>query len=73
MPLGPIPKKNPGRYFEKFVKVLEPRTGPGMATSPAATYSQGGGATTLSSQTSKNSWMENSTSTWMTADCNKTP
>merc|ERR1711953_1129829 len=25
MPSGNVPKKNPGRYFEQFVKVLEPK------------------------------------------------
>merc|ERR1712156_1353838 len=25
MPFGNVPKKNPGRYFEQFVKVLEPK------------------------------------------------
>jgi len=39
MPFNNIPIKNPGRYFEQFVKVLEPSKGGGqqMALSPAIT------------------------------------
>jgi len=38
MPFGKIPKKNPGRYFEQFVKVTEPKQGSSMTTSPAVAY-----------------------------------
>jgi len=36
MSFANIPKKNPGRYFEQFVKVLQPsKEGQNMALSPA--------------------------------------
>merc|ERR1712107_25786 len=33
MPFGNVPKKNPGRYFEQFVKVLEPKQGSSSSSS----------------------------------------
>merc|ERR1711988_1104398 len=41
MPFGNVPKKNPGRYFEQFVKVLEPKQSSSSSTcfgSPAVGY-----------------------------------
>jgi len=39
MPFGNIPKKNPGRYFEQFVKVLEPKQGQSSSSSSSSSSS----------------------------------
>jgi len=37
MPFGNVPKKNPGRYFEQFVKVLEPKQGQSSSSNNSST------------------------------------
>jgi len=36
MPFGNVPKKNPGRYFEQFVKVLEPKQSQSSSSSSSS-------------------------------------
>jgi len=38
MPFGNVPKKNPGRYFEQFVKVLEPKQGQSSSSSSSTCF-----------------------------------